>query len=54
MNQIEANFYSSKFKICMKCNSRMDNAYLFECIRKGKFNFNHILNGIVIDQRNAF
>ena len=56
MNHIQANFCSSnEIKKCDKCNCELDNIHLFKCTRKNKnnINYNHILNGTVLEQRIA-
>ena len=56
MNHIKANFCSSKYiEKCNKCNFEMDNSHLFKCTRKNitNINYNHILNGTILEQRNA-
>ena len=56
VNHIPANICSSKYiKTCEKCQFEMDNEHLFNCTRinQDHINYNHILNGTVLDQRNA-
>ena len=56
MNHIKANFCSSKdIDKCDKCNCDIDNVHLFKCTRKNinNINYNHILNGTVLEQKNA-
>ena len=56
MNHIPANFCSSKnIRKCEKCQFEMDNEHLSNCTRinPDNINYNHILNGTVLDQRNA-
>ena len=53
---IGANFCSShEIEKCKKCNCELDNIHLFKCTRKNEnnINYNHILNGTVLEQRNA-
>ena len=56
INHIKANFVSSKdIEKCEKCHEDMDNIHLFKCTRINinNINYNHILNGKVLEQRNA-
>ena len=56
MNHIRANFCSSKeIEKCNKCQCEMDNEHIFKCTRRNPndISYNHILNGTIIEQRNA-
>ena len=56
MNHIRANFCSSKdIEKCDICQCEMDNEHLFKCTKRNpnNINYNHILNGTIIEQRTA-
>ena len=56
MNHIKANFCSStEIKKCEKCNFDLDNNHLFKCTKNNEnnINYNQILNGTILEQRNA-
>ena len=56
MNHIKANFCTStEIKKSEKCNLDLDNNHLFKCTRNNEnnINYNQILNGTILEQRNA-
>ena len=56
MTNIREKICSSKeIKKCEKCNCDLDNNHLFKCTRNNEnnINYNQILNGTILEQRNA-
>ena len=58
MNDLKANFCSTKdIEKCSKCTLDLDNVHLFRCTNEFEniehLNYNHILNGTLIEQEKA-